>query len=260
MEEKKRIEAELGRIGQEMEIATRIQTALVPNDMAIEGYDLAMELRTATEVGGDLIDYLPQDDGRFWLAVGDVTGHGLTPGLIMMMTQSIFSGLAMTDASLSPRELLVRLNRALYHNVRNRLNNDNYLTLQLVRHLGSGRFVFAGMHCDLLIYRAAERRVERLESPGFWTGFLPDIDDMTEESEFRLDADDVLLLYTDGLIEARNAERVQYDMDRLEAALLRDAALPAEAIKANILAEVAAWAAAIDDDISIVVLKRQAGV
>jgi hypothetical protein len=254
--EKKLKEAELARFGQEMEIATRIQTALIPTKLDVENYDLAMCLVTATEVGGDLIDYLPQEDGRFWLAVGDVTGHGLTPGLIMMMAQSIMTGLVVDMPDLRPSDLLIRLNAALHQNVKYRLGNDNYMTLQVIRHLGDGKFVGAGMHCDYLIYRAETGEVERYETPGFWTGLLPDVAEMTEDYSFEIGEKDVLLLYTDGLIECMNAAGEQYDMDRLEAALKRLGHLPAKEIEAKLLADVQAWLHEQRDDISIAVLKR----
>lgn len=254
--EKKLKEAELARFGKEMEIATRIQTALVPTDLDIQDFDLAMALETATEVGGDMIDYLPQEDGQFWLAIGDVTGHGLTPGLIMMMAQSILTGLVAEDPHASPRDLIGRLNRSLHNNVKYRLRNDNYMTLQLVRHEGDGCFVSAGMHCDYLIYRAAEHRVEKYETPGFWTGLVPDVSEMMEEYRFDLAPHDILLLYTDGLIEAMNSEGEQFDMDRLEAALLRHADEPVEAIQAKLLEEVKVWCPELKDDVSIIVLKR----
>jgi hypothetical protein len=254
--EKKLKESELARFGQEMEIATRIQTALIPTNLAITDYDLSMCLVTATEVGGDLIDYVPQADGRFWLAMGDVTGHGLTPGLIMMMAQSIMTGLAMDTPEASPTELLIKLNAALHQNVKYRLGNDNYMTLQVIRHLGDGKFVGAGMHCDYLIYRAETREVERYETPGFWTGLVPDVSEMTEDYFFELGDKDVLLLYTDGLIECMNTAGEQYDMDRLEAALKQLGHLPAAEIEAKLLAEVQAWLHEQRDDISIAVLKR----
>lgn len=254
--EKKLKEAEIARFGQEMEIATRIQTALIPTKLDVTDYDLSMCLVTATEVGGDLIDYIPQEDGRFWLAVGDVTGHGLTPGLIMMMAQSIMTGLVLDTPDLSPSELLVRTNAALHQNVKYRLGNDNYMTLQVVRHLGDGKFVGAGMHCDYLIYRADTGEVERYETPGFWTGLVPDVRDMTEDYRFELGHKDVLLLYTDGLIECMNQDGEQYDMDRLEAALKRLGHLPAKEIEAKLLADVQAWLHEQRDDISIAVLKR----
>lgn len=240
----------------EMELATRIQTALIPNDVAIDNYDLTMALITATEVGGDLIDYSPRPDGHFWLAVGDVTGHGLTPGLVMMMAQSMFACLISEKPGAAPSELLIHINHALYHNVQERMHDDDYMTLQLIRHEGDGNFVVAGMHCDIFIFRAAAGSVECIEVPGFWTGLIPDIQDLTVDCRFKLEADDVLLLYTDGLIEAKNSEHEQYDIDRLQRALANYARLSVEEIKANILAEVRAWMSEQLDDISIIVLKR----
>ena len=258
--ETNRVQDALTRMGKEMEIATRIQTALVPIEMPIERFDLAMTLITATEVGGDLIDYIPQPDGRFWLAIGDVTGHGLTPGLVMMMAQSMITGYVLDDPGASPAERLIHINEALFHNVRNRLRNDNYMTLQLLRHEGDGKFVAAGMHCDLVVWRANTRTVERLEVPGFWTGLLPDTSEMTHDFRFELGPLDVLLLYSDGLIEAANEDDVQYDMDRLEEALARYAHLPVDEIKARILEEVQGWLKEQLDDISLIVLRRHAEV
>ncbi|MBM3271022.1 MAG: SpoIIE family protein phosphatase [Candidatus Sericytochromatia bacterium] len=254
--ERKLKEAELGRLNREMEIAAQIQMALVPTDLAVPDFELAMELQTATEVGGDLMDYIPRPDGRFWLAIGDVTGHGLKPGLMMMMAQSIFSGLVTMRPDAGPSELLASLNRSLYQSVRYRLRDDNFMTLQLVHHLGDGRFVAAGLHCAYLIYRHEADKVEWFETSGTWTGLLPDIEEITRDYRFELAKDDVLLLYTDGLIEAKNAQGQQYDVGRLEQAFHRFARLPVEEIKAALLADVRRFMHAQDDDISVIVLKR----
>ncbi|MEB3223484.1 MAG: SpoIIE family protein phosphatase [Candidatus Sericytochromatia bacterium] len=250
----------LARMDKEMEIATRIQTSLVPHEMPIDRFDIAMGLVTASEVGGDLIDYIPHPGGRFWLAIGDVTGHGLTPGLVMMMAQSMITGYVLDNPHASPAERLVRINEALFHNVRNRLRNDNYMTLQLIHHAGDGQFVAAGMHCDLIIWRSATGVVERLEVPGFWTGLIPDVAEATTDFHFELAPQDVLLLYSDGLIEASNAAGEQYDMDRLQDALARYAELPVGEIKERIFADVQAWLVEQLDDISIIVLRRHADV
>jgi serine phosphatase RsbU (regulator of sigma subunit) len=97
--------------------------------------------------------------------------------------------------------------------------------------------------------------VERLEIPGFWTGLVPDISEMTEDIRFALQPEDILLLYTDGLVEAANAQEEQYDMERLGQALIRYADLSVEEIKANILAEVKNWYHQQLDDISIILLR-----
>jgi serine phosphatase RsbU (regulator of sigma subunit) len=152
--------------------------------------------------------------------------------------------------------VLTQLNRVLHQNIKDRLRHDGFMTLQLLRHEGDGRFVFAGLHCDMLIHRAATRTVERLESAGVWIGLMPEIAELTHDGTFQLAPDDVLLLYTDGLIEAQNAEKEQFDVDRLAEALARHADRPAEAIQAQILQEVQSWLHEQLDDMSLIVLKR----
>lgn len=93
--------------------------------------------------------------------------------------------------------------------------------------------------------------------PGFWTGLLPDVTGMVEDTAFKLEAGDLLVLYSDGLIEAMNASDEQYDMDRLEACIARHADLSATEIKEALLAEVQAWLQVQLDDISIVVARYQ---
>jgi serine phosphatase RsbU (regulator of sigma subunit) len=140
--------------------------------------------------------------------------------------------------------------------VKDRLRHDGFMTLQLVRHEGDGRFVFAGLHCDLLIYRAATRTVERVETSGVWVGLMSEIAELTHDQTFQLATDDVLLLYTDGLIEAQNVAKEQFDVNRLAEALARHADRPAEAIRAQILQEVQSWVHEQLDDMSLIVLKR----
>jgi len=106
------------------------------------------------------------------------------------------------------------------------------------------------------VYRAAGERVERIVTEGPWVGMLPECEDFTEEIRFELADDDVLLLYTDGLIEVQNAQNVQWDMERLCESLSRHARLPAAEIQTQVLADCLRWADRVLDDISVVVVKR----
>jgi sigma-B regulation protein RsbU (phosphoserine phosphatase) len=257
-QQKAELERYSAQLEQEIDVARRIQTALLPRDLAIEQHALAMEMQPAAQVGGDLIDYLPQPDGRFWLAIGDVTGHGLTAGLIMMMTQSILSTLVASRPDASPRALLAQLNRTLHANVRYRLQHDSYMTLQLIRHLGDGRYVAAGLHGPILIHRAATGTLERDEPNGMWIGLVPEVDELLEEEEFQLEPGDVLLLFSDGLIEAMNGAGEQFDLARLEETLAANAHQPVEKLKETILAAVHAWLDEQRDDISLILLRHLA--
>ncbi|MBM3273858.1 MAG: SpoIIE family protein phosphatase, partial [Candidatus Sericytochromatia bacterium] len=244
------------RLTREMEIASRIQACLFPPVPEVRPFDVAARTLPAEEVGGDFVDLLAEaGDGAFWVGIGDVTGHGLTPGLIMMMAQSTFNALARSPG-MTPKSLYDGMNRVLYQNIKSRLRTVDHMTLSVLRHDGGGAFVHCGAHLPLLIFRAAAGRVERVATDGPWIGLVPECQPFTAETRFELAEDDVLLLYTDGLIEVQNAARVQWDMERLCEAFRAHAGRSSAEILDGILAESLRWAHRVQDDISLVVLKR----
>ena len=114
----------------------------------------------AEEVGGDFYEFRPISEGGAWIGVGDVTGHGVTSGLIMMMAQSMFTMLCeQSNGHVSPAKFVSLLNRALFYNLRSRLEQDRFMTLVVAKIDHEGRMVYAGAHTDLLIYRAAHKSV-----------------------------------------------------------------------------------------------------
>jgi sigma-B regulation protein RsbU (phosphoserine phosphatase) len=244
------------RLGREMEIASKIQTCLLPPVPTLTDFDVALSMVPAEEVGGDFVDLVPaRGSNGFWIGVGDVTGHGLTPGLIMMMAQSTFNAFTQ-DTTMSPKRLYDGMNRVLYQNIKDRLRTSDHMTMSILEYVGDGVFRHCGSHLDILIYRAATGQVERLVTEGPWIGMLPECEGFTAETRFKLEGDDILMLYTDGLIEVQDAKDEQWDMDRLCAALARHAKLDAREIQAKILQEALTWADKILDDISMVVVKR----
>ena len=197
----RRQEAERERLTKEMEIAARIQSSILPRDVTVGGLEIAASMQAATEVGGDYYDVIPVDDGC-WIGIGDVAGHGLPTGLVMLMMQSGFGALARKLPDASPRELLLALNAMLVDNVRARLGQYEHATLTLLRYRRDGSLTFAGAHEEILIRRAATGRCERIETPGPWVGAKRDISAGTVDSTARLHPGDLLVLYTDGLTEA----------------------------------------------------------
>src|SRR5262245_56596557 len=104
----------------EEEIASRIQAAILPGEIDVEGLEIAAGMVPAEKVGGDYYDIIPVEDGC-WIAIGDVAGHGLAAGLIMLMIQSTLQGLVMLSPQASPADLICALNRVLYENIRRRM-------------------------------------------------------------------------------------------------------------------------------------------
>src|SRR5262249_11742848 len=115
------------RLEQEMEIAERIQTSILPRRLEAPGLEGAGVLRPATEVGGAYSDFLPHDGGC-WIGIGDVAGHGLTAGLVMLMVQSIVAALTRVRRDATPADVVCILNEVLYDNIRHRLANDEHVT------------------------------------------------------------------------------------------------------------------------------------
>lgn len=209
-----REKAEKQRLEQELSIATRIQTSILPRDLRVPGLEIAATMLPATEVGGDYYDVLPTPNGC-WIGIGDVAGHGLRSGLVMMMLQSVVAALVRSRPNAAPRELLGIVNGVLYENVRERLRQDEHATLSLIHYDQSGQLTFAGAHEDMLVLRAATGKVEAVPTRGTWVGATKDIEQATEDAQYQLQDGDVLVLYTDGVIEAQNAEKQQFGSERL---------------------------------------------
>ncbi len=246
------------RLKREMELAHRIQTALLP-DLSRPVHpelDIAAIMLPAEEVGGDFYDVAPDSSGHLWLAIGDVSGHGVTPGLIMMIAQSIHSTLT-TQGELSPKDVVIRVNEMLYRNVHERLHADHFMTFTTLKYHGAGHFEFAGLHVDLLIYRTQQKTCELVETTGLWLNLLPDIATDTENASFTLDVGDILILYTDGLTEAQNQEQELFDLQRFMDSICRHAGKSAVVMRDAIMENVLQWCQhQRDDDMSVVLARR----
>jgi serine phosphatase RsbU (regulator of sigma subunit) len=242
------------RLEKELELARQIQVGILPRQLLAEGLELTACMTTAAEVGGDYYDVLPVDGGC-WIGIGDVSGHGVTSGLIMLMVQSVVAALVAKDPNSSPREAVTILNRVLFENIRHRLIKDDFVTLSLLR-VANQKIVFAGAHEHFLVCRARTGIAEPIVTPGTWLGVLPEIGRFTPETTLELEPNDLVVLYTDGITEARNAVGEQYGLERLGAAVQRYRKEPLEQLRNGLVDEVTHWTAKQDDDATLVILRR----
>ena len=190
----------------EMELAKKIQTSLTPKSVELDGLEVVGHMDPADDVGGDYYDVIRSQAGD-WFVIGDVSGHGVTAGLVMMMTQTavrtaIEHAVSIGDpAHISPAKILTVVNRVLSHNIR-RVSAGKYITLTLLHHSKNGTLRYSGLHQDILVYRDKSKRVESVETSGMWIGIEEEIGDMLKEETLFLEEGDAILLYTDGIIEA----------------------------------------------------------
>ncbi len=246
--------AEQQRLQKELEIATRLQMSILPKSPRVNGLEIAARMMPAEEVGGDYYDILPTEDGG-WIGIGDVAGHGLTAGVVMMMIQGIVASLIKDRPGGSPSELLCALNTVLYENIHERLAQDEHVTLTLLRYEKSGALSFAGAHEEMIVCRAAGGPCERVATPGTWVGAVPDISRATTDATLALDKGDLLVLYTDGLIQAMDKAGEQFGMDRLCTAVEARRGAPVDEICTHVLDAVAKFRSEQVDDETLVVIR-----
>ena len=250
-----RREEERMRMNKEMEVARRIQTALLPAVDNQRRENVAAAMIPAEEVGGDYYDLIVDNNGVRWYGIGDVSGHGVTSGLIMLMTHCVVRTIIETAPDLSMDEMLTKLNKVLYDDIL-LLGESHHLTLGLIKSLGNGDYLAAGAHEEVIIHRAATGECEAIILDGVWFGLVRDIAGQSIEVKFHLDPGDTVLLYTDGVVEAESAEGALWERERFIASIQAHAHLPVDAMKSAILADVTAFMGPQLDDITMVILRR----
>ncbi len=190
---------EKARLENALQIASEIQSGLMPKaPKTLPGFDVFGWFLPAEHATGDFYDFVATRDGRLAVVVGDVTGHGIGPALI---TASAQAGLRSYAKVLpDPAAMVTLLNQDLAE----RMDDDMFLTLCLAVLHSDGRvqFVNAG-HADPLIWRAATSTIESAPSKAPAIGLMDDFEYETG-GEFQLLPGDILLMFTDGLLEARH--------------------------------------------------------
>ncbi|HEY6003765.1 MAG TPA: PP2C family protein-serine/threonine phosphatase [Anaeromyxobacter sp.] len=238
----------------EMEVAKRIQTSLLPENRRVGAYDVAARMQPAAEVGGDYYDIIQAGEERNWIAIGDVSGHGVESGLVMMMTQTSILSLVHENPLLGPAEVFSAVNDVLKENI-SRLQAARYMTLNVVRLRDEGLTV-AGKHQDVLVWRRATGKVETVANDGCWIGVVDDTRGRVGDQVIPMAEGDLALFYTDGATEAMNATGEMYGEARLVESLARVAEKPLEEALEALFVEIAAFRAVQDDDVTMMLVRR----
>jgi sigma-B regulation protein RsbU (phosphoserine phosphatase) len=239
----------------EMELAKRIQTALLPQRRGgIRGFETAVTMIPAREVGGDYYDIIETDAGDRWIAIGDVAGHGVDSGLIMMMAQASIMTAIKGDPRIGPLEVLKTTNRVLREDIA-RLGSNHYMTMVVIQ-IKDDHLLLAGHHQDVLVYRSAESRVTAVPTRGTWLGITDHIEPFLTVTRIDIADDDVLLLFTDGVTEAANRDGEMYGQERLARTFEHCGDLSVEKALQRILDEVRSFQEDQKDDMTLIVLKK----
>ena len=241
----------------EIDVAKKIQNMILPTteELAlIKDLEIAVFMQPAAQVGGDYYDILATD-GVVTIGIGDVTGHGLESGLLMLMTQTSVRTLKeMKENNLI--NFLDVLNRTLYQNIQ-RMNTDKNLTLAILTY-SKGELIISGQHEEILIVRN-QGKIERVDTSdlGFPIGLESDIKDFINTVSITLNYGDGIVLYTDGITEAINPVNQMYGLERLCDKITEYWYHSAEMIKQLIIEDVYDYIAQqkVFDDLTLLVIK-----
>ncbi len=248
------------RLSHELEVARHIQSIVLPQQRDYEAFrdlEISCQMLPAAEVGGDYFDTIHFGPDGF-VAIGDVTDHGLHSGLIMMMVHTALRALSNVERDDIQRVFRV-INKLLY-DFRVKTQDHRIMSLLILKYLGDGNFLMTGQHESLLILRrdGSVQDIESLEY-GMYAGLDANVSPYLRLLSFRLEVEDTLILYTDGVTEAVDAREVEFGRRGIIEAALAVRTSSADTIRAAI---VEACRRHIGDgrrldDISILVIKRQ---
>ena len=236
----------------ELEAGRAVQLALMPTEQPdVDGWDVWLYTQPANDVGGDLVDHLPLDDGRHAVVLGDVTGKALPAALLAVKLQATIRALAPRFDDLG--EFASAMNSILY---RDGLPTRFASLVYLVLTPGNGhvRYLNAG-HMPPFVIRSGD--VTTLPNGSMVIGMMPGVP--FTEQHTTLEAGDTLYAYSDGVSEALNEAGDFFGDDRLQALVLETRGMPVADAGHFILQRLAGFVGTAEqsDDVSLMILRRR---
>jgi len=238
---------------QDLELATQIQTRLLPaRDITTRDWETHYRYQPAGVVGGDYCEIIASGDGQsLFFAVGDVAGKGVAASLLMTHLSAIFRSLVSLDLPLT--EMMSRANRLFCEST----PATHYATLVAGRATGDGVNLCNAGHCKPLLLR--RDGTGSVDSTGLPLGLF--CDSRYGDTHIQLDTGDNLVLYSDGITEAQDPAGGVYDEERLIRSLQGYAEQDAIAMTQGVLRDVARFCDTRpqQDDITLLIVRRHSG-
>jgi len=243
----------------DLRLASNVQKYLLPSSMPdTENLQFAVKYMPRQLIGGDFYDFYKLPDGRVGLAVGDVSGKGVSAAMVMAICRTKLQSLAVKN--ISPAGILKELNAEMFSVMR----ADMFITMTYaVVDADSSRITLARAgHEPALLYSEAAggQAAKKIRGDGIALGMADSeiFDESISDIEISFSRGDVFVLYTDGLTEASDASGAEYTSGRLAEKIAQFGALSANAINESIVADVAGFTnnAEYADDLTLVCVKR----
>jgi len=242
------------KVSSELKLAGELQKELLPSSLpSIDGLKIVIRNRPAEELGGDNFDCIVTDEFMYFY-VGDVTGHGVPAAIIMTMVNTLIN--AFSEMKLPVCEVVSQTNFRL----KKRIRASFFMSMVLLKwdiKLKKLSFVGCG-HEYILIYRVKTGEVEAKLTGGIALGMVADNSKIIKEQDLDVAEGDLIILYTDGVTEAKNMQGEMFGLERLKGLVGKYAGLmEAEGVVASIAKEFSHFVEehVQEDDITLVAIK-----
>lgn len=197
----------------DLELAERVYRSMLPGRVTIAGVDVVTRVQPSNRIGGDYATVFPTANGQLFLCTSDVTGHGIAPALFVTRVNSFVREHVQTAEH--PCEVVRPLNAFLYEHFDGLGMFLSFFCMNIDPHLNQLTYAGCGQPPALHFKAGTPRQWTRLESQHHPLGIFPDFVHRCRVDTRRLEPGDRVLVYTDGIIEARNAEGDLFGIDRL---------------------------------------------
>lgn len=245
------------RLDHDLEIAQDIQRLLLPSEAPVfEGFEISGINIPARHVSGDYFDYIKVDDERLGVAIADVSGKGVPASIIMAICRSVLRSQAAGNPS--PADVLQKVNRQIYPDIK----EDMFISMAYVilDHARNTILLSRAGHDAPLLYRRATESVTNVKPPGMVVGIDSGsvFDRITSDFALSLERDDCLLLYTDGVTEALDANGDEFGPDRMIRCVRASAPKGAPAMITHLIDELRSFVGAQpqNDDITLIAIRK----
>lgn len=247
------------RLAKEIELASKIQDEFLPKKMPKVGdLDIQAGVIAADAVGGDCYDFIILDDDHMLFYIGDVTGHGVSAGLVTAIANSLIYSMATDGQEVDVQALSLALNRVM----RAKTRPDMFITIFIaIWDFKANTITYTPCgHEPTYVYNSHTKQVRTLKKEGIALGMVDKVEKILKKEVVKLDPNDVLILYSDGIPEAWNAERQMYTADRLIQSINKQGGkATSKEIYDGILEDVYKFMEGVPqaDDVSLMVIKKR---
>jgi len=244
------------RMEKDLSFARDIQMSMLPSSCPqIEGYQIAASSTPAREVSGDFFDFIDIDEGKIGFVIADVTGKSVSGALVMTASKSVFR--LLSEDQLSVGEIMKRANKQIKKDI-TKAKGMFVALLYAVLNIDdkSLGMCSAGQTQPILLSaKTGEAMLIETEGDAFPLGIIDDAD--YQETQLQLESGDLIVFYTDGVVEAMNKKEKMYGFDRFLEVIKENSGLDANPFMEKLIDDINSFVGKAEqhDDLTIVVIK-----